>query len=364
MAGTIDGALSTRHNSLNFLRLILASAVIVWHTYPLHGVTPGWDGRWVGDTAVNGFFALSGYLIAGSRMRMGFWSYLWKRVMRIYPGFWVVLLITAFVLAPLSTLLTDGSWTVAAAVRYLTENVTLRIGAYDIGTTLNGVPYPDVWNGSLWTLMYEFSAYLLIGGGLCIPWLRRHLAITAGAALMLMSASSVFGLAPNGPAPLDQEGVRLWSFFAAGALVYALRHRVQLHPLVGVLSGAAVLALWAFDLSWLSPIPLAVLLLWAGAVLPIRIGVKNDISYGVYIYAFPVQQLLIILIGAAVPLWAFMVVALAATVPLAWLSWRLVERPSMRLKTPFGRRRQCPHTSAVTFDPSPLPSPRSGKHAT
>ena len=83
----------------------------------------------------------------------------------------------------------------------------------------------------------------------------------------------------------------------------------------------------------LTPLPLGYLLLWLGGTLGVRIGVENDISYGVYIYAFPVQQSLALAGAPAVLGFAGMAgAALLLTLPLAWLSWILVERPALRLK--------------------------------
>ncbi len=84
--------------------------------------------------------------------------------------------------------------------------------------------------------------------------------------------------------------------------------------------------------STLAPLPLAYLLLWLGGVLPTRVGAKNDISYGVYIYAFPVQQLLALAGVQRFGVIPMMVASTICTIPLAWSSWVLVERPAMRLK--------------------------------
>lgn len=99
---TIGEALSLRHNSLNFLRLALALTVIVSHCVAF-GAFGAW-GSWqsfnrtpLGTLAVYGFFAISGYLIAGSVLSHGPVRYLWQRFLRIFPAFWVCLIMTAFV---------------------------------------------------------------------------------------------------------------------------------------------------------------------------------------------------------------------------------------------------------------------------
>ncbi|WP_461048909.1 acyltransferase family protein [Terrabacter koreensis] len=83
----------------------------------------------------------------------------------------------------------------------------------------------------------------------------------------------------------------------------------------------------------LTPFPLAFLLLWLGARVPVRLGARNDISYGVYLFAFPLQQLMAVAqVPRAVGSFWFAVLSIAVTIPVAWASWLLVEKPSMRLR--------------------------------
>ncbi len=143
------------------------------------------------------------------------------------------------------------------------------------------------------------------------------------------------------------DGLRLGSFFVVGMALWSLREILPASPWLA-LGSAAVVGWFATHPSAvgaaLLTVPLAYLLLWLGGRLPIRIGVDNDLSYGVYIYAFPVQQTLA-LAGAPAVLgfWGSVVAAVALTLPLAWASWALVERPALRLKN-LGRRRPVPST--------------------
>ncbi|MCU1432638.1 MAG: acyltransferase 3, partial [Actinotalea sp.] len=119
-----------------------------------------------------------------------------------------------------------------------------------------------------------------------------------------------------------------------GAVVQVLRHRLPLHWLGAAVSGAAVLgSIWLLD-GWGAQLTapfLAYLMIWLGSVLPCpELVRRHDISYGVYIYAFPVQQLLVLTGIHERGLLLYDVVALACTVPLAVASWLLVERPVMR----------------------------------
>ena len=110
---------------------------------------------------------LSGFLITRSRLRTSPGDYLLHRVARIYPAFVVVLVVTAFVFAPIALLIEQGSLagfftTPVTPFQYMWGNLTLYIDHYSIGATLQTVPYPGAWNGSLWTLFYEFLCYIVI----------------------------------------------------------------------------------------------------------------------------------------------------------------------------------------------------------
>ncbi|QHC60053.1 acyltransferase [Rathayibacter sp. VKM Ac-2760] len=336
---TIGSAFDPRSNSVNALRLGLAVAVIVSHSFPLggYGEDPGFGGSDLGDWAVGGFFVTSGYLITASRLRShSLRDYLWRRFLRIYPAFLVSLLVVGFVIAPLASLLLGaGPWTAAGGARFVLGNLALYIREFGIDGMLGTVPYLGAWNGSLWTLFYEFVSYLVIGVLISVVPRRRvaPLVVVGFAGLTLVAGVLATDRVPF-PAALNQT-VTLVAFFLAGAIVHLFRDRIPLTlPL-------ALLALVLFALvvgsglyRVLAGLPLAYLMLALGARLPLRrLGATHDVSYGMYIYAFPVQQLLALaLAGAGVPVWGYVLLAIVLTLPLAWASWLLIERPAMRLK--------------------------------
>ena len=128
---TVGEAFDPDRNSLNAIRLLLASAVIVSHSWLVNGLglPPMVGGTDAGLVAVAGFFGISGYLVTASRLRSSsLRAYLWRRFLRIYPAFLVVLAVTAFVFAPLSTLL-DGRSTIdwASAAGYVLNNAGLFV---------------------------------------------------------------------------------------------------------------------------------------------------------------------------------------------------------------------------------------------
>jgi len=202
-----------------------------------------------------------------------------------------------------------------------------------IGSTPCDVTYVGLWNGAVWSLPYEALAYVFFGVLVVMPRFgARASALTCavlGLAVLLQHGVGI----GSAYAP---ELTRLWSFFGAGVLLWFLRDRLPESK--HAVAAACLLvagALYASHTAYLvlAPIPLSFALLWLGARLPVRVGVRNDISYGMYVFAFPVQQLIAMAhVPQTVGPFGFMVVSVALTVPVAWASWLLVERPSMRLK--------------------------------
>lgn len=319
-------------NSLNLVRLVLASLVIVSHTWPIGAFGKQWGGEPpLGHWAVGGFFCLSGFLIAGSRMRLGVVRYLWNRSLRILPGFWVCLAVTAFVLAPLSAMIEGAAWSPASAIQYVGRNAALYVHQSGIDDTLLTAPYAPAWNGSLWTLFFEFGAYLACG--VLLTGVLRHHPLFLSSVLFAGATAITPWADQNVRTDLYTNALHLGTFFLAGMVIFFASNRLPV-SLVGAtacLIGFGVLAALGVEM-WLGPLPLAYMLLVVGATVPACWVQTHDISYGLYIYAFPMQQLLAVLGVQRLGLPAFMAASFVTTVPLAWLSWMLVERPAMTLK--------------------------------
>ena len=385
---TLGDAFDPRGNSLNLLRLVFATMVLVGHSVGLGGYGSDHlgDVTTIGELAVFGFFAISGFLIAGSASTSAPRDYLRRRFLRIFPAFWVALAVTASVIAPLIYLLRpplpgcgidcyltaeDGPF------GYLWRNATLWIVQPAIAGTPADVVLPGVWNGSLWTLSYEFAAYLILLGLAIVGVLRRpRLLVGLTAAVWLVV--TVLTVVPSLNAqvtvltlPVVMRGSGLLPLFLTGACLWVLRGRI---PDSGRLAlGSAGLALVVFLLPIGASVPAFTLtssvvaapllvypVLWLGCHLPgHRVGRRNDYSYGIYVYAFPIQQALVALgVAAAWGLLGFTALTMVLTLGLAALSWHLIERPAMRL----GRRRRAalrtgPAATARPSDTLPANSP-------
>lgn len=326
---TLGDSLSGRDNALNFVRLLLAVGVVVSHAWPLGGFEPepGLGGQTLGTWCVAGFFAISGHLIPGSRQRLTLRTYAIRRALRIFPGLWVCLAVVAFGLAPVAARVAQVHYDIRVAADFALLNATASNLRAGIGHELDGVPFPRAWDGPLWSLQYEVLCYLVVGLVVSRSSSRRASLATA-VALGVLGTSS-------GGAPYS-----VLAYFSAGWVLGALRERVrvcwELAAASVVWVGVVVVAGAPLTLAAL---PVAYLVLAFGATSPLRWGSARDLSYGVYIYAFPAQQMLALggVQRAGTPV--FVAASLAVALPLAWLSWSLVEAPALRFAHGLTARR-------------------------
>jgi peptidoglycan/LPS O-acetylase OafA/YrhL len=337
-----------RNNALNAWRLALATGVILWHSFPLTGrhVSFVAGHQFLSQVFVDGFFAISGFLITSSWLNNPqLRQYAVARGLRIFPGLWVCLAVTAFVIAPLSVAVQGGSVThllmSGKPINYVLNNAVLNVLYAGIDGTPRGVPFPGVWNGSTWTLAWELFCYIGVAGLGLAGLLRRRWLLPTLLALMLVGSVMVThwqGFAELWSLPAI--GARFGVMFLAGALFQQYQHAIPARWSLVALSAAIVVAAnWLPNYRVLAAIPLAYAILVSGALIrDKRFRLRTDLSYGIYIYAFPVQQLLIVCgLGALHPLIFFPISALA-TLPLAAMSWSLVEKQAIALKASFIRR--------------------------
>lgn len=352
--------LSGRHaNALNAVRLVLAAAVIFSHAFPLGG----WksdpffrlfhEQENLGGVAVIGFFAISGYLITKSGANKDVLQYMWARILRIFPAFWLVLLVAVLIVGPVVWLIEQrslndyfvrGDWT---AYSYLTKNWDLSIeqwGAFDIfrDTTPYGLLTGDsVFNGSLWTLKYEWAAYLVVGTIVLLGAMRYArvlLTVIFGLVLLAQSLRLTGAGAALAAFPLinDPLMVNLLCAFLWGAVFAVFADRIMVDDRLGVLAllvtsltllfgGFGIVGFGAF----------AYFLFWLAIRVPNwikRIGAKNDYSYGLYLYGFLVQQTLAFFGWHTLGYAFYTISALAIATVLAMISWHVLEKPALSMK--------------------------------
>ncbi|MEN9460559.1 MAG: hypothetical protein RIS84_579 [Pseudomonadota bacterium] len=340
--------INTPHNNFTLLRIIAASLVLFSHSYALLnfpseeplGVLTG--GTNFGEFAVSIFFVISGFLVTASLQRSNSaLNYLKNRSLRIFPGLIVVVLFADFILGPL---LTTKSF-----AEYFADPMTLNylrnIYLYDLQYHLSGVFEHNVWgravNGSIWTLPIEFTAYLML---MAIFLLRLHrvwfliviFCILAMLNIKLINLWHLEDFSRYSMALIHSS--KFWLFFFAGSLIYLLRERISFNyiyffcaaglwwsafqtPSFQVLHALLV----PYMVMFLVYVPMPALSEW----LETHVG---DISYGIYLYAFPIQQAVVYLADNKMNFALFNIITFVITVFLAYLSWRFVEKPALKLK--------------------------------
>jgi peptidoglycan/LPS O-acetylase OafA/YrhL len=347
-------------NSISFLRLALAALVIYSHAHLLgcFGSEPLWvlshQTLIAGSLAVQCFFVLSGALIATSWIRSrSLGRFLWHRFLRLAPAFWVCLGVTAFVFTPLLYFHTAEPRTAffslePSAWDYVWRNLLRPRAEIAIGIYPNGGPWAGDWNGSLWTLFYEGACYLFVAALGLLGLLQRFRWLGATVILGFIALFS-FWTATHAAHPswlptridrlFDTPGKTLTVLFLAG-IVWALSPELT-KPIInsrwigpatsGLLIVSCCMGLHQVVAPWLLPI----VLFWLARVLPFSAferQVGGDYSYGLYVYGYPVQQ---ILAHFRVHDFGF-APYLAASFALAGLcavaSWHLVEKPALSLK--------------------------------
>ena len=359
-------AFDPRANSIGFLRWLLAFAVIFSHAGPLAGFYGGHDlgsqissEQSLGGVAVAGFFFFSGFLITLSRMgKSTIFRYFWRRALRIFPAFWLVLLFTAFLFAPIAWVLEtgsiDGYWDAPreSPFTYFLANFTLDLGQRNIAEGGSTLPYAMIhggydWNGSAWTLEYEFFAYVIVGGLGLVGVLAYRWAVTAFAGLILVLNAAQWSGAGDVAAWYPGFGdpflLMFLGPFAFGMLFAVWQDHIPIDDRLA--SAALLLACASYAVGgwniW-GMFMFAYFLMWF-AIRATKLQhweKRGDLSYGIYLFAWPLMQL-----GAAAGLhhlgwFVYHLVIVVAAHLFAFASWHLIEKPAMSLKnwTPKGLR--------------------------
>lgn len=353
-----------RANNFDFLRLVGALTVMFAHAFALRAEPeriPVLLGHPLQTIGVIIFFAISGYLITASFQRTSNpVTYLLARSLRIFPALIVVVVLTAFVLGPWVTALPRSDYLEhPLTLDYVTNNIRLLV-QFPLPGVFETNPYPGAVNGSLWTLFVEFLCYLAAPLLFLFPRLLRPFAAIAAIALTVWWAQEPPEESPVFYAVRLRDAAGLCVFFAGGAFLrlalttwswFRFRTDVAVALVVFQFVFSGVWPDWGL---WTSAITLPYAILAIGlARTPYvhRAARFGDFSYGLYLYAFPVQQFVIHLWGVQGVAVNFVIV-LAITLACAVLSWHLIERPALALKDRLLGRRVRP---GVT-DAEPVPA--------
>jgi peptidoglycan/LPS O-acetylase OafA/YrhL len=330
-----------RDNNFNLIRFAAAASVLVSHAWPI-ALGPGTaeplqalTGHTLGTLAVYVFFAISGFFISASfAASASAGDFLLARGLRLFPCLAVSLLLVAFAMGPFVTTQPAAGYLQAPETwRFLFHNATLVWPQYRLPGVFETNPYPAV-EGSIWTLIHEVLCYALVFLAGLTGLSRRRRAMTAA----LIGYGLIWALPLLLPFRLPPRVMSLHDLslpFVFGMAFWLWRDRLPLTLwAVAGLLGAASLARGTSLGTPLLVAFLAYATFWAGFVPkgPIRAWNRlGDYSYGMYVYAFPLQGLAVWLAGPLTPM-ANVALALPVTLVFAILSWHLVERPARALR--------------------------------
>jgi len=336
----------SRENNFDALRFFLAVLVIFSHSFVLLGRDASepahrlWSGQIdLGIIAVDLFFAISGFLILASwENSRSVSSYIKKRCLRIYPGYIAALVVTVFVVGVLGA---DDR------VAYLHQNDILA-SIYRPLLFRNVISVQHAFthnvargnlNGSLWTIRFELFCYAVVAL-LGVLGLHKRRWILVG----LFAAVYIGYLLQKRPIQLPyfdylDELPRLMMYFLVGMLAYRFRFQIPHSRLLALACAILPLIMLKHGLRLVLPLcaPYLVYFLAYEPSLKLhRFGAKGDFSYGIYLYGFPIQQLLIhFLPGKLQPLSLF-AITLPCVFCTAYLSWHCIEKPFLRAKPRSG----------------------------
>jgi peptidoglycan/LPS O-acetylase OafA/YrhL len=335
-------------NSFGLIRLIAAITVIFSHAYiivgsmsvlqPLEGLT----GYPLGAHAVHAFFTISGLLVTASLDRQtNITAFVAARFFRIYPGL-VVAAVLAFIglvafvsTAPMSEIVARSG------VSYFAKILIALTGSSTIPGVFEAMPLKGEVNVPIWTLKYEVVCYVtLIAMVFLVRRTKLVTPLQASATIACLAGAWMLrGLAYNDAHIVDHIARFSFSFWV-GAMAWYLRDKIAMR--YDVLATLAVLTIVSMYFH-LIVLPHFLIVTTGYAALMLgqyRYGFmstftdRNDLSYGVYIYGWPIQQTLLLHNPTLTPI-PLALIALVIVLPIGYISWRFIEKPALRLKDRF-----------------------------
>jgi peptidoglycan/LPS O-acetylase OafA/YrhL len=339
--------ITNRDNNFYAVRLVLAARVIFGHAFVLGGVAMDHASPTFGaiynSLGVNGFFVVSGFLVTRSLLSSrSIADYTAARVLRITPALWAMLLITT----PLVVLfgsdalarLSPETW--MSALQYLARNLSILLVSYGIEGVFQGMPNPAI-NGSIWSLRFEVFCYAVLGA-LGLFGIVRKRALMLVFAIILVALFVFVGRDPS-LSFFAARFIRLGAMFFMGSALALYPEKLRVNAWLGLLLTVAAWAvgLWAGlpDLVYVAfgyflicvAYSKSAILRTINTALELRRFGKPDLSYGIFLYSFPIQQLLYynhLTPGPVSNILATLILAIIC----AWLSSELVEKPSAKLR--------------------------------
>jgi peptidoglycan/LPS O-acetylase OafA/YrhL len=339
-----------RENNFDFLRFSFALFVVISHSYPLSGsnIYNQWILRLTNNQielsslGLSGFFILSGYLIFQSLERSkNIIDFYWKRILRLFPGLFVVLVLT-ILLAPFVYQSLIPYLSNREIYTYIPRNLSLFKPQYNIDGIFKDNPYRNAINGSIWTLCYEFSFYVILSFLLVIINKRRLVsALLVASFIIMLVIYNSFGTQLN---EIEKFGIlgyyfiNFGAFFIGGSFLASLKIKNFKHKdFLLIITLIFLMIILYFNVyNIFKHVVLTILILLIG-LKPLKyissFGKMGDPSYGIYIYGFPIQQTLMYFFK--LDLLELMFFSVLISIIFGYVSWYLIEEKALSYKKLF-----------------------------
>ena len=349
------------------MRFLLAVSVIFTHGFVVYTGKIDTEPFWrfsrhqvgLGTISLNFFFVISGYLVLQSwTYSKGVFDFLKKRVLRIYPGFIIVCILCAFIFAPLGNGTLQNpisnffSYWKKINLHLLFYNM-LQLLPPELPDTLVHSPCPNDINTSIWTIWYEFICYLVILVTGSMMFYKKHLVplvlflLVLGLNIyhfriyqMYNEEGSINLIFPFLSQDANEKVINLEHFllfFLSGSCFYFYRKYIpKNNPLIILCAIILIITFrWVRVLELCQAIFGTYLLLCFVYNSKIKLNdfaKRGDFSYGIYLYGWPVQQLVFLYFGSRLDIGAAIIVSLFLVFPFAFFSWFAIEKPCLSLK--------------------------------
>lgn len=332
--------------NFNMIRLVAASMVIFSHAFLISEKTSAnepfmrllGEGKNLGKFGVYVFFITSGFLVTQSAQFGSVGAFLWRRALRIYPALVVCTLLGVYALGPLFSPL--------GVLGYLRSSLHLRTTVYSVLNPNHGMVLPNVqfydpaisWlatftNGSLWTISQEIFCHLALAALMAIGLLRPPLVAIA---LAVGVSWELFFEHPWPDSKLMTNFTFIAPYFFCGSLLWFVMERWQLNIVLALIFVALGVLFHVFWPDYLyGPMLFAYPLVYIATAPIIRLPTLNrlgDVSYGTYLYGWPVEQVVNHALGQYSTPWTVFALSLPTSLLFGWLSWHLLEKRALRLK--------------------------------
>lgn len=339
---------NSRNNNFDILRFLAASAVIASHNFALFGLNEPliYNYSTFGGIGVNIFFIISGFLITKSwKEKPQIGIFLKKRILRIFPALSISIFFSSFVIGPLVTTLKFQEFVKQIGKEYFTN-----VGSWDFTETvlihfnLPGVflenPIPNSINGALWTLPIEFALYVVI----CITGFsglinKRQFFSAITISFIIINWLAVFDVGFQNYEMIRSIlifGIRLPIYFFIGSIMYLYSEKVLLDIKIAIFAFILFVSFlnspYVTFIAYFTIPYIVIYFAFKGPMILRNFGKYGDFSYGMYIYAWPIQQTLVYILADKISFTEFFIAVFIITLLFAFISWHLIEKSALNLK--------------------------------